>query len=248
MAQIDLLGDVGEIIDLDAVAGSWPQRRADISVGRLLSMMDRHGVGRACTVSARGILYDDAEGNAETLAWCRDNPRLIPVGTIDLRKFAGYRAEIARLNAAGVRLWRLFPEHQGWTFELATFRRVLSALEDAGAVLFVSGQPSAVARAVAGARLPVILGVHFYQMADLLATLEEGAGLCISTRLLHGPGVLGRLVQAMGHERIVFGSGAPLASLGSALGCIAAARLPAEQRAAILGGNLRRLLGVGDDR
>ncbi len=231
------------IMDLDAIAGVWPLRRADISTGRLLAMMDQHGVARSCVVSARGIFYDDLDGNSETLAWCAAEPRLIPVGTIDLRRFIGYRAEIARLTAAGVKLWRLFPEHQGWPYDMAGFRRVLAALEGAGAVLFISGQPSASARATAGARLPIIAGAHFNQMGDLLAVLEEGANLHLSTQHLHGPGALETLAEIVGTDRLIFGSGAPLSASGSALKRITTSDLSPVRQAAILGGNLRRLLG-----
>ncbi len=165
------------------------------------------------------------------------------MGTIDLRRFVGYRDIVARLTAAGVKLWRLFPDQQGWTVDMAGFRRVLSALEDAGAILFVMGQASAVARATAGARLPVILGHHFSQMGDLLAVLEEGAGFYLSTRHLHGPGALEIMAETIGVERLIFGSGAALASPGSALNRVRTSRLTPEQQAAVLGGNLRRLLG-----
>lgn len=236
---------MNEIIDLDTMTGFWPQRQVDISNGRLLQMMDQHGVRRACVVSARGALFDHFEGNDETLAWCREQPRFIPVGTIDLRRFQGYREEIQRLTEAGVRLWRLFPEYQGWTPDQAVLRRVLDALESVGAVLFLSGQPSAVASAVAGTGVTTILGLHFYQAGDFLALLEEGSNLYVSTRLLHGPGAVNVLVEAMGHQRLVFGSGAPLSSMGSALRCLEVAALSDEQRAAILGGNLQRLLAEG---
>jgi predicted TIM-barrel fold metal-dependent hydrolase len=231
------------ILDLDTIAGSWPWRTADISLQRLLGLMDRHGVAESCLVSARGIHYCDIDGNTETLAWCAANTRFTPVGTIDLRRFTGYRDEIRRLARAGVRLWRLFPEHQGWTLEMATFRRVLNALGEAGAVLFMNGQPSAVVRATAGSAVPVILGVHFYQMADLLAVLEEGVDLSVCTRQLHGPGALETLIREMGSDRLVFGSGAPLSAMGAALQRVATADLEAKAREAILGGNLRRLLG-----
>ena len=160
-----------------------------------------------------------------------------------LRIFAGYRAEIKRLSHAGVKLWRLFPEHQDWTVDQACFRRVLSALEDAGTPLFLSGQPSAVARAVAGVELPIILGCHFYQLGDLLATMEEGAAFYLSVRLTHAPGVLETLVREAGYERLIFGSNAPLSAMGAVLARIRHAELPDEGRQAILGGNLRRLLG-----
>jgi len=231
------------IIDLDTLAGSWPLRRADISVQRLLQMMESHQVGESCVVSARGIFYDDLAGNSETLMWCAKETRLIPAGTIDLRRFVGYRDEIRRMTDAGVKLWRLFPEHQSWSLDMAPFRRVLRALEDAGAVLFIYGQPSAVARATAGARIPVILGAHYYQMADLLAVMEEGAGFYVSTRQLHGPGALETLIAEMGADRLIFGSGAPLSAQGAALKRITSAGIAPEIRHAILGGNLRRLLG-----
>ena len=231
-----------KIIDLDTMAGVWPQRPADISTRRLLQMMDQHNIGRACVVSARGVLYDDADGNTETAEWCRSETRFVPTGTIDLRKFVGYREEILRLTEAGVRLWRLFPEYQGWTLDQAAFRRVLSMLDDVGAVLLIGGQPSAVARATAGTDLPIILDCHFYQMGDLLAVLEEGSNLYVSTRLLHGPGAMELLVRTMGAERLIFGTGAPLSSPGSVLKRIAVADLTDQQRSAILGDNLRRLL------
>lgn len=229
-------------VDLDTMVGFWPQYPADISPQRLLQIMDQHGVGQACIVSARGILYDDVDGNSETLAWCQAEPRFIPVGTIDLDKFAGYRSEIKRLTAAGVKLWRLFPEHQNWRLDQARFRRVLSALDDAGAMLFISGQPSEVARATIGAHIPIILGVHFYLMGDLLAVLEEGCNFYISLRLMHAPRAIERLVELVGHERLLFGTGAPYSSMGSVLKRISVARLTEEQRTGILGGNLRRLL------
>ena len=205
----------GGIIDLDTIAGFWPIRPADIAPATLLRMMERHGVDRACVVSARGIFYDFIGGNSETLAWCRQEPRFIPVGTIDLRVLAGYRQEIKRLTEAGVKLWRLFPEHQDWGFDQACFRRVVSALEDAGAILFVQGPASAVAQGVAGSELPVILSSHFYQMGDLLANLEEGARFYLSVRLTHAPGVLDMLLREVGHERLIFGSNAPLSAMGA---------------------------------
>jgi predicted TIM-barrel fold metal-dependent hydrolase len=232
-----------DIIDLDTIAGRWPWRTADISLQRLLSLMDRHGVAESCLVSARGIHYCDIDGNTETLAWCAAKPRFTPVGTINLRRFTGYRDEIRRLAQAGVRLWRLFPEYQGWTLEMATFRRVLNALEEVDAVLFMNGQPSTVVRAMAGVAVPVILGVHFYQMADLLALLEEGVDLYVCTRQLHGPGALETLVREMGSDRLVFGSGAPLSAMGAALQRVVRSDLDTKTRQAILGGNLRRLLG-----
>ena len=91
--------------------------------------------------------------------------------------------------------------------------------------------------------IPVIVGAHYYQMADLLAVMEEGAGFYVSTRQLHGPGALETLISEMGADRLIFGSGAPLSAQGAALKRITSAGIAPEIRHAILGGNLRRLLG-----
>jgi predicted TIM-barrel fold metal-dependent hydrolase len=231
------------VIDVDTLAGHWPLREADISLPTLLATLDRHAIDACCVTSARGIFYDDLEGNDETLAWCAANPQLIPTGTLDPRRFVGYRDEVRRLTAAGVRIWRLFPELQSWVPDTAPFRRIVSALADEGAVLFVSGQPSHIVRAISGTPLRLILGAHFYQMADLLALLEEGADFYVSTRLLHGPGAIETLVGELGPDRLIFGSGAPLSAMGAALLRVQTAALPSGTKDAIFGGNLLRLLG-----
>jgi len=70
----------------------------------------------------------------------------------------------------------------------------------------------------------------------------------LTTRLLIGPGSLEIAVSHLGHERVLFGSNAPLAYMASALRVVQHANLSAEQQAAILGGNLQRLLGGSSDR
>jgi len=52
-----------------------------------------------------------------------------------------------------------------------------------------------------------------------------------------------RAVKWLGAERVVFGTDTPIRSYGSSLGRVYEARLTAQQRALILSGNARRLLG-----
>lgn len=52
-----------------------------------------------------------------------------------------------------------------------------------------------------------------------------------------------RAVQWLGAKRVVFGTDTPIRSYGSSLGRVYGAKLTARQRALILGGNARRLLG-----
>ena len=232
------------IIDADALFGPWSRRPADASLERLLALMTKHGVDRACVCSTRGVDYNDAEGNAETAAVARVHRHLIPVATVDPRPFIGSEQEIRRCAAEGFKIFRLFPEYQGWSPDNPSGRRLLRLIEDTGAILILGGALPAVLNAVRSVRIPVILtGGHFYQMADLMAAVDELPNVYLTTRFLMGPGALEMAVGALGGRRLLFGSHAALSYMAPSLRVIEVAALAAEQRAGILGDNLRRLLG-----
>jgi predicted TIM-barrel fold metal-dependent hydrolase len=232
------------IIDCDTLFGFWPSRPVDISLERLLGLLNRYRIDRACTCSARGVCYDYVEGNAETIETAQGHSGLIPVLTIDPRKYLGCAEEIRRRAAEGFKLFRLFPEYQGWSTHSPSACRILGFLEDAGAILLLGGPVDQAIPAVRDLRIPVILtGAHFYQLADVLAWADELPHVYVSTRLLIGPGAIQAFVANVGHERLVFGSHAPLVYLAPALRLVEGAGLSAEQRAAVMGGNLQRLLG-----
>ena len=234
------------IIDMDTLVGFWPIRHCDISAARLQALMTRYGIDRACACSARGVWYDDEEGNRETEEIASLYPNLIPVATIDPRKFTNAAAEIRRWLDAGGRIFRLFPEYQGWPLNSPSFRRILRLLDEAGVVIVVGGSISQVLPELRGLRAPVILaGAHFYQLADALACADEMPNVYLSTRLLIGPGTIERAVSCLGHERLVFGSHAPLVYLASALRVLEYANLTAEQRKSILYSNMWGLIGGG---
>lgn len=232
------------IIDANTLFGFWPYRQVDLSPEHLLAGMDRHGVARAATLSARGILYDATAGNDETLALCQREPRFLPVGTVDPRRPGNYGEEIARRAREGFRLFHLFPEHQAWQADQPAARRLLAALDAAGMAVMLSGPPGIVAGACRGLSVPVILaGAHTYTLSDVQVALEECPNLYLETRLLHGPDVLAGLVRQFGAERLIYGSGAPLLYMASSLGLVQHAAITEAERTAILGGNLARLLG-----
>ena len=236
------------IIDVDTLVGFWPSRRCDISVGRLEALMARNGIDRACVCSARGICYDDEEGNRETTEIVSRYSNLIPVATIDPRKFTNAAAEIRRWVDGGGRIFRLFPEYQGWALNSPSSRRILGLLDEAGVVIIVGGSISQVLPELKGLRTPVILvGAHFYQLADALACADQMSNVYLSTRLLIGPGSIERAVSYLGPARLVFGSHAPLVYLASALRVVEYANLTAEQRESILYTNLRGLIGGARD-
>lgn len=231
------------IVDIDTLFGFWPRRQVDISLERLQTLMARHQIETACVCSARGVCYDFVEGNRETIAASRANPGLVPVATLDPRRFLGCRDEIDRCRDQGVRLFRLFPGYQGWELSSPAGRRLLEMLENAGAMVMVDGAPAALLPALRGLTVPVILtGAHFYYLADVLAELEALPNLYLTSRFFIGPGSIDVWLAAAGPERLLFGSHAPLAYPAAALNLVKGAGLSPEARAAVLGENTRRLL------
>ncbi len=232
------------IVDADTIVGFWPIRKVDISPAQLQRCMMRHGVSRACICSARGIWYDYLEGNEETVQFAQADPSFIPVMTLDPRRWLGCRDEIRRRVAEGHRLFRLFPEYQGWSLGLTSVRRLLGFLEEEGAVVMLGGPADATIPVVRELQTPVILlGCHFYQLSEALASVDALGHVYFSTRFLIAPGSLDLAAREFGAERLIFGSHAPVAYLASALRVVQGVGLSDEARTGVLGGNLQRLLG-----
>ncbi|MFQ6099388.1 MAG: hypothetical protein ACE5O2_16770, partial [Armatimonadota bacterium] len=133
------------IVDVLTTFGACPGRRADWSLDSLLSILDRHGVGKALSLSLKGVAYDFSEGNDETLQVSRRHPVIEPVATIDPRRHFGCVEEVSRRVEQGFRVFRFFPTEQGWPINFLPFRRLLERLaeHDVRLILPIAGPGSA---------------------------------------------------------------------------------------------------------
>jgi hypothetical protein len=235
------------IVDSHTVVGFWPREAKDLSPQALLRLMQRHGVDRACVTSARAFVYDFVEGNQETLEICAAHEALLPGTVIDPRRFLECRDEIASARDRGFRLFRLFPDEQGWTADSPAFTRLLPDFAEAGLPV---AAPSRIGlgpllRAWGDVDLPLILsGVTYWDLADVLAMMEAHPRVCLDTSLLNSPGAIELICERFGAERVLFGSGALLNEMAPALETVRQAQVSEAQRALILGGNATRLFGV----
>jgi predicted TIM-barrel fold metal-dependent hydrolase len=229
-------------IDADALFGFWPYRNVDLSTASLVALLHKHGLEQACVCATRGLLYDAADGNQETLATCADYPELIPVATLDPRRLIGYREEIRNCRSAGIRLFRFFPEHQGWSAASPAFRKIAAEIAAQNGIVMIGGDPAAAMQAIDPNQPAILLMVHTYGLADVLALAADYPGCHFSVRQLLGPGSLGILKEAVGIERLVFGSNMGLADLAAAINVVKSALLSSDEESAVFGGNMRRLL------
>jgi len=238
-----------EIVDANTVFGPWPLVRADMSVERLTAALKNHGVSRALAISTVGVLHNHGDGNAETLRVCSEQPMLIPVATIDPRGYFGPPGTIAKLAQQGFRMLRFFPMLQEWRLDHAAFCDILDELESCGLPVMMqareTGYPTALVKSLDAHKATFILeGISFENMAEAVSVMRKHENVMVDTRELRVPGALRFLVDQVSAERVVFGSGCLRSSLASALGYVTDSEISDEAKAMILGGNIKRLVGL----
>jgi predicted TIM-barrel fold metal-dependent hydrolase len=238
-----------EITDANTIFGPWPLVRADMSVERLVAALKNHGVSKSLAVSTIGALHNHGDGNAETLRVCGEQSMLIPVATIDPRGYFGPAGTIAKLKQQGFKMLRFFPVLQEWGLDHAAFCDILDELESLDLPVMIqareTGCPTALVRSLDAHKATFILeGVAFENMAEAVSVMRRHKNVMVETRELRVPGALRFLVDQVGAERVVFGSGCLRSSLASALGYVMDSEIPDDAKAKILGGNIKRLVGA----
>lgn len=238
-----------EIIDVNTMFGPMPAGAADLSVDELVGLMQKHGVRAACTLSTVGLLMDHHSGNSATKAACGEANSLVPVATINPQTFFGADGSFSRFKEDGFKMVRLFPAAQGWDPGYAPLVVLAKRLEVEGLPLIVDidrpGTASRLVQAlVAHPASLVLAGVDESMVAEVVALMRAHARIYVETSRLLAVGAIRQIVESVGAERVLYGSGAPLQPMASVLGALKYAGLTDIQRAQVLGGNASVLLGV----
>jgi predicted TIM-barrel fold metal-dependent hydrolase len=217
-------------------------------VETMLEQLARTPCGVAFVRCQQGT-SDHTSANDQTLALCRDHPTLRPVGVIHPRDAFTWRGEVERCLTAGVRLVQLYPEQGGWPIDSILLTQIVERLAGTGAVLMLEatppGLPTKVAERTAAAGLPVIFTEARYgPLGELLPLVERYPHLMIETSRLTGPEGIERCVEAVGADRLVFGSGTARYPAWVTWQVLERAAISSEEREAIAWRNAARLLGV----
>jgi len=234
------------IVDVNTVFGFWPRRKAEISLGKLLSVLEEKHVSRAFTVMTEGVFYDFVAGNSKTLSACNDHARLLPVATLNPCRWFNVLEEGRRMLGAGVRLFRFFPQYQEWHISEAPFRRLVDeVLAPSPAILMLPAEMGVTAIGDLARSIDndiIIDGCRYDKLAELIVVMDEVRNVYVETHKINSPDFIDVIHSEVGIERLIFGSYSPLAYTGAALSPILHADLDHEAKGLVLGGNLERLL------
>ncbi|MDX1979656.1 MAG: amidohydrolase family protein [Bryobacteraceae bacterium] len=221
------------MIDINAYLGpfAFRQLRHNTADG-MVRLMDRAGIERAAVSSAAAITYRNAHaGNEEIHAAVKDRPRLIPFAVLN-PAYAGWREDLRicheEFGMKGVRLyprWHNYRLTDGAALELihrAAERRMVVTIpirvEDRRQQSWLIDVPdvahdeiAAAIKAAPEARFVLMNGSGF--AGSVLGRAGNGlpTNYSIEISLLTAliANEIGRLIQALGEDRILFGTGAP---------------------------------------
>ncbi|WP_328668297.1 hypothetical protein OG905_13985 [Streptomyces sp. NBC_00322] len=229
--------------DVDVLYGPWPRHHRDIGLPEVRERLGRSPVACALALSTRGPLFDDGEGNAETVRDLADCPELLPVGTIDVRDALTAEDRLDELAAAGVRFLRLFTIEQMAEPGFPGYRRVVSLALERGLTLLHDGDPRRFGPPLMGLGADVLfLDLHAYLLADFLLMAREEPGFRATTRMLSGPDSIERVVETVGPRHLVFGSRTPFMDISPQTLRLRYADITDDDRAAISTKNVEELL------
>lgn len=237
------------LFDVHTLTGSWPTGEADLSLDALAQSMKSRQIDSALVTHTGALFYDSASGNAECRQICTDQPALRPVAVINPLGFPGCLEEIKRAADAGVTAFRLAPREHNYAFSASTgpLTAVLKRLESARLLLVdLTGLPQPVIHAdiIEHLETPTAFTIQGSSLGILLHAAAMSPHVYIETSRLTAGGAIEAAVRRVGSERVLWGSGSPLYSAGSAVMSLQYAELNESERTAIFSGNARKLLGV----
>lgn len=238
------------VFDSCTVFGPWPGRSTNLSLDVLLKVMHSNNIARSLTTASSGIFYDFRQGNSETLAAAKAHPQqLYPVGTLDPRAYPACLEEAEKRASEGFRLFRFFPSFQKWPISYAPFREVVRKCDELKVPIAVQvenpGECTELADLVAFTQAPLLLaGVRPQHLGEALAVMRSDSKFYLETTYLQGYSTFETVCDVIpnGIEKIIFASFSPLRYLSAALGPVVTSKLSEDEKALILGGNLKRLL------
>ena len=249
------------IIDCHAYNGKWPYWPVpEASPEQVAALAGSAGIDRIVVTSTRSIFVSWTDGNQETQAAAQAHPERLLAFAV-----AGPTELSHRLNAhclkldATVRGVRLFPQFH--TYHLLYEPFIDELCEQAAAlqipvqlplrVLMNWGMPMLDLGWMAAIvdrhpKTPWILtGLnYFHELRVGLALMRRHDSVHLETSCIQGFEAIRKVVEEVGSDRLLFGTGLPFQNAAAGVAKVCHARISDAGREAVFGGNARRLLKI----
>jgi predicted TIM-barrel fold metal-dependent hydrolase len=214
-------------------------------------------------------------GNQETLRATKDYPdTLIPVGSVNPLTFWDSDDLVKQLFQYSFGIVRFFPTEQGWPIDFEPFRYLLQLLSkipkpiadqsiqlpkatrgwkqwtDSGVPVIISigkpGDATQLLRLISDYPAPIVLcGVTHETLIESLYVLKQNEQVLIETHRLTGPDSLEKVRDAVGADRLVFGSGGSALSIKAAVDHVRKSDFNQTELDAVFSGNASSILQGG---
>jgi predicted TIM-barrel fold metal-dependent hydrolase len=240
------------LIDVNVLVGGSPRQVpvAEYGLAAATRELAAHAVASALVASRSSARYRQEVGNDMMLSTAGrlDGVQVYPVVSLNPVQYLDWPRELERGLAGGAVAVRFFPDEQGWSVDSEAFGVVAAAVRGRCALLVPVtrfGDATRIGAATADLDGPVVLlGCHYSQAGDCLAALERWPHLLLETSRLAHFGAVDSIVRAVGAQRLLFGSGAPVRPIQAALNAVLAADISDLDRRAILADNASRVFGL----
>ena len=247
------------IIDIHAHNGKWertppvpgltaPYDYLGETMPEFIADLDRDGVSHCLISSSGALLGDPVEGNVETYRASELDPRLFaytyyhPLQVdVSLDEIEKYRAHPSFIG------FKTRPEYHGITLDHPSYKPLLQAAESMERPILVHCMLMEDARGIAAAatrcRAPLIMvhagGGCYEEAVGLVRDLDNVFIEPVTS--MHHTGKIRKILDIVGHERLMFGSDYGLMSRPRIMRTYDEANLSGAEAEAIFRGNALRL-------
>ena len=251
MGQVDLDFEPSvPVFDANVALGRRHERLVTSDTAeQLQAEMARVGVGRALVYSAHGAAFDARDGNDYLLDMLAGTSGLVPQFVCnptsdDLDRFA------AEAGEREIRSVRMLPGAGGYPFRDWTVGDWLEWLASEGLPLWLPApefDPGEVYDTLrAHPRVDVVLSdVHYVHVPWVIPMVKSLPNVHVEVSRFVIPDGIARVIEAAGHERVLFGSRFPDSPMAPQLYSLERSGLDQAVLEAVCAGNLERLLYEG---
>lgn len=240
------------IVDVHSHYGQWVSSAAADTPESFVSALDRFDIAATIVSSARAVEYEIVSGNAEVAGLLAADPRIYAAVTVNPNH---YESSVSQLEMYGpddrFLAAKLHPDYCGVPADAPQSMRLISRAAKIGLPLFVhTWGPAEVESTVAVARAFPDLPVFAFHMGgsawrQAIARARELPNLYLEiVSTIPEAWRIREAVEAVGADRVFFGTDMTLFTPAYALGLVDSAGLSPADKEKILGLNAGRFFGI----